>query len=135
MAIRDDHNTLHLEINTYTVAYERFSARSTQSRIAAFVHTFFMYCHFCISKIPEYNESIPTLECWRLRGDACMVPPAVGIAITTRSTGELYKSIILSTNASRRSREIQGKSDISHPTLYTPREIRTLWHTARTLWY
>ena len=32
-APRDDHNiALHLEISTYTVAYERFSARSTQSR-------------------------------------------------------------------------------------------------------
>ena len=40
-APRDDHHiALHLEISTYTVAYERFSARSTQSRIAARAYIF-----------------------------------------------------------------------------------------------
>ena len=49
-APRDDHNiALHLEISTYTVAYERFSARSTQSRIAS------TGIHFCT---PNYPRSL-----------------------------------------------------------------------------
>ena len=49
-APRDDHHiALHLEISTYTVAYERFSARSTQSRIAS------TGIHFCT---PNYPRSL-----------------------------------------------------------------------------
>ena len=49
-APRDHHNiALHLGINTYTVAYERCSARSTQSRLTG------TGMHFCT---PNYPRSL-----------------------------------------------------------------------------